>query len=99
MAALVTLDIARDHLHLTGTAEDARITRLLEEASAYVLAILAEHADPAWTVDTVDPIVRSAILLKLTDLHDNLGDDLSMAEAIRMAILHLLTPIRPQALA
>lgn len=97
--ALVTLEVARDHLRLEGTAEDTRITRLIEEASAYVLAYLADRGDPSWDAATVDPIVRSAVLLKLTDLHDNLGDDLSKAEAIRLAIINLLMPIRPPAMA
>lgn len=99
MAALVTLDVAKEHLRLEGTAEDPRITRLIDEASAYIQNYMADKGDPDWTPDTVPPQVRSAVLIKLTDLHDYPGDDMTKAETTRLAIVQLLMTLRPPAFA
>ena len=99
MAALVTLAVGKDHLHITGTAEDDRVTRQIEDASDYILRYLDIYGDPDWTPETVPPLVRSCVLLKLTSLHDHLGEDMELDEHLRQALSHALMVLRTPSVA
>ena len=94
MAALVTLEVGKDHLHITTTVEDDRVMRQIEDASDYILRYLDIYGDPAWTSETVPPVVRSCVLLKLTALHDHLGEDMDGDEHLRDAMSHMLIVLR-----
>lgn len=74
---LVTLATARQHLKPPGTVDDARITRLIEEASMIVLEYIKQPYD-AFQADDGGPIdeslpgpVRAACLMVLGALYDN----------------------------
>ena len=73
MAGLLTLDVAKEHLHETGTDRDAEIQREADAASAMVLGYLDIYADDAWTEITVPDDVRAAMLLLLGYLDADRG--------------------------
>ena len=99
MAALVTLAVGKDHLHITTAVENERVTRQIDNASDYILRYLNIYGDPAWTPETVPPLVRSCVLLKLTALHDHLGEDMELDEHLRLALSHMLMVLRTPSLA
>ena len=57
---LWTVDQAKIHLHITGTAYDADIQQKLDAAQEAILSYLAVAADPTWTAATV-PKSRRAL--------------------------------------
>ena len=65
MSSLVALDVAKEHLHETGTARDAEIGREVEAASDMITGYLGTFADPTWTEITLPADVRQAILILL----------------------------------
>jgi hypothetical protein len=68
VSGLLALDVAKDHLHETGTARDADIQRKADAASLAVVGYLAEFADPTWTPETLPADVQAAMLIFLTYL-------------------------------
>jgi len=81
MAALVTLDVAKDHLRIKTEESDQDIYRKAEQASAIVLAHL-NIEDPGWTPDTVPATVQTAVLLMLSRLYERLDDQAGEAAAM-----------------
>jgi hypothetical protein len=71
---LWTVDQAKVHLHLTGTAYDADVQQKLDAAQEGILAYLAVGADPTWTAATAPLQVKNSILLLLGYLYRERGD-------------------------
>ena len=72
---LISLQAAKDHLHLTDTSHDADVTEKRDAAQEYVLGKLFTAADATWTEATVPRAIRSAILLMLDALYERRGGD------------------------
>ena len=72
---LVSLDEAKRHLHLTGTAQDADVTQKLEAAQAQIIAKLGPAANETWTEATAPRPIRHAILILLDALFERRGGD------------------------
>lgn len=105
-APIVPLDVAKEHLRVTGTAHDADIQRKLDAAIAAILDYLDDAADPDWTAATLPTIVETAMLMYLTHLYEHRGDDMSPSasgttpdEDVWAAIRRLLARTRDQAIA
>ena len=73
MAGLLTLDVAKEHLHETGNERDAEIQREADAASAIILGYLDLYADDTWTAATLPDDVRAAMLLMLGYLDADRG--------------------------
>ncbi len=80
MASLITLDVAKAHLRVDHTDDDADITRKIEQASEIVLDYIkrrgprpttAEPTPPDWDTDTVPPGIAAAVELMLEELYDD----------------------------
>jgi hypothetical protein len=98
---LVSLSVAKQHLRITGTADDADVQQKLDDAQEEILARLAAAVDPAWTETTVPKPIRSAILLLTAALYEVRGGE-DPAENLRKtwdAIKELLAVHRDPALA
>ncbi len=86
MVVLITIDQANDHLRLdlegdgaspedfSQDARTAEVERKMEEATD-MRRRLHQTADHGWTIETVPPLVRAAILLVLAWLWEHRGDD------------------------
>jgi hypothetical protein len=64
---LVTLAIAKEHLHVTDPARDAEVQTKLEHASDVIFKRIDTRADPTWTETTAPPVVQ-AVTLELLEL-------------------------------
>lgn len=82
---LVTLDEAKVHLKITGTADDADVTQKLAEAQEQILAKLGTAADPTWTETTAPLQVRNCIKLLLDAFYERRGGD-EAADTLRKAL-------------
>ena len=71
---LWTVDQAKVHLRITGTAHDADITQKLATAQEAILAYLGTSADPTWGVGTAPAAVTHAIHLLTAYLYEDRGD-------------------------
>jgi hypothetical protein len=71
---LWTVDQAKIHLRITGTAHDADIAQKVETAQEAILAYLAVAADPAWTAATAPRAVTHAIHLLTAYYYEDRGD-------------------------
>jgi hypothetical protein len=80
MVALLTLDVAKSHLRVDHTDDDADITRKIAQASAIALVYIKKTVgtidpeDPSivdWTDVTVPDDVAAAIELILSKLYDD----------------------------
>jgi uncharacterized phage protein (predicted DNA packaging) len=80
MAALLTLDVAKQHLRVDHTDDDADITRKIDQASEIVLDYIkrsgprptdAEPEPPDWDEATVPPGIAAAVGLMLEELYDD----------------------------
>ena len=102
MADLVSLETAKLHLHITGTAHDADITQKLAAAQEAILDYLEDAADDTWTETTVPERVVAAILFYLAHLFQHRGDDMHEAgvpdKEVWDAIGRLLVRLRLPAL-
>lgn len=96
---LITLEEAKDHLHITTAAHDADITAKLRQAQDVILDYLKHGADPAWTAETLPLPVRAGMLLVLTHLYEDRGDDMARDEDLWLALGRLLARFRDPALA
>ena len=73
---LLTIEDARRHLHITGTAYDLDIQDALNDAQELILAELGGSADASWTPETAPYGVVRAVRIMLAHLYVNRGDDL-----------------------
>jgi hypothetical protein len=71
---LWTVDQAKVHLHLTGTAFDADIQQKLDTAQEAILSYLNLFADETWTASTAPKAVTHAILLLTAFYYMDRGD-------------------------
>jgi Phage gp6-like head-tail connector protein len=71
---LWTVDQAKVHLRLTGTAYDADIQQKLDTAQEAILSYLNVGADPTWTAATAPKAVTHAIHLLTAYLYRERGD-------------------------
>jgi hypothetical protein len=81
MSGLLELAVAKDHLHETGTARDADIQRKADAASLAIVGYLATFADPDWTPETLPADVQAAMLIFLTYLEWQGGNELDPSSA------------------
>jgi hypothetical protein len=95
---LLTLEDAKVHLRITGTASDVDVQQKLTEAQDAIVDYLSEQVDPVWDATTVPPRILSAIKIYLTHLYENRGDDEARDTAVWEAIGRLLARTRMQAL-
>jgi hypothetical protein len=96
VAALVTLQEAKDHLGLTtpdGDAGDADLTVKLAAAEAVVLTYCDVQVTP-WTADTIPMLVHAAILFQLGELFAFRGDDTHEEDPDRALGLDLSPKVR-----
>jgi hypothetical protein len=97
MAALITLDEAKEHLRITTTAQDADIQQKADEASAIVIDYL--KTEEAWDPTTVPLPVKAAVKLTLAHLWEHRGDDMASDEALWAALRRVLERFRDPTLA
>jgi hypothetical protein len=71
---LWTVEQAKVHLHLTGTAYDADVQQKLDAAQEAVLSYLAAGGDASWTAVTAPLPVKHAVLLLLSAFYEDRGD-------------------------
>lgn len=96
MATLVTLAVAKDHLRITDVLSDADVLLKVEQASNIILERCNSTAywraiTATWTDATVPLPVQAAILLMLTHLHENRGDDMKADPGLWDAINRLIS--------
>lgn len=70
MAALVTLQEAREHLRVDDHDQDDALLIQLADAQALIVDYLKSRADDTWTTETVPGPVRSSILLAFAVLYE-----------------------------
>jgi hypothetical protein len=73
--ALVTLDVAKAHLRLTGTTDDVDVQQKVDAASAIIVDYLQDRADDSWDEATAPLPVQMAVLLLVGALWRHRGDD------------------------
>ena len=94
----LTLEEAKDHLHITDSDHDADISAKLAEAEALVDDYLSDPRDPAPTPDAL--LHRAAVKLVLAHLYENRGEAQDPNdEALWQALGRLLRRQRTPALA
>lgn len=80
MVALLTLDVAKQHLRVDHTDDDADITRKIEQASAIALTFMKrtigtpDPEDPSivdWTPETLPADIASGVERILSQLYDD----------------------------
>jgi hypothetical protein len=74
MSALVTLDVAKEHLRVDHADDDPDIDRKIGQATAIVTRYIERSAgddDVEWDETTVPADVQAAILLMVQWLYDN----------------------------
>lgn len=78
VSPLVSFEDAKRHVKETANvvaATDADIQQKLDVATAYVVRMCGANADEDWDETTVPAPVHQAILLHLTELYADRGDD------------------------
>lgn len=95
--ALVSLVQAKEHLNLPLDRDDTDNDVYLkaEQASAIVLDLCNSTAwwrdiTPAWTEATVPGAVQAAVLMVLTHLHENRGEDMTKDAAFWESVNRML---------
>jgi hypothetical protein len=73
---LWTVEEAKVHLHLTGTAYDADVQQKLDAAQEAILAYLGPCADATWTAATAPKGITASIQLLLGYFYAERGDGL-----------------------
>jgi Phage gp6-like head-tail connector protein len=71
---LITLDVAKMHLHITDTDHDADVQDKVTAASATIRDYLKAKNDPLWTPATVPPWIAAAVKLLTAHLYEHRGD-------------------------
>jgi len=74
MAALVTLPEAKAHLRIMHDDEDATITLMMNAATEIVVDYI-KRPDHEWTDADAPFLIKAAVLLVLTGLYENRGDE------------------------
>ncbi|RPH49191.1 MAG: phage gp6-like head-tail connector protein [Lysobacterales bacterium] len=74
LPALWTVDQAKVHLRITGTAHDADIAQKLGTAQEAIVSYLAAAADPTWDATTAPKAVTHAIHLLTAYYYEDRGD-------------------------
>lgn len=95
MPALVTLQAAKDHLSIVDEDHNSLVQKKIDDASAIVLDYCNSTAywraiTATWTQVTVPGHVRAAVLLWITHLYENRGDDMKADDALWAATKRLL---------
>jgi hypothetical protein len=62
MAALISIDVAKDELRIVTDDENADLQQKIEEASAFVVDYLKDRADVTWDQETVPKPIQAGIL-------------------------------------
>lgn len=72
MAALVTLQQAKEHLRVTSDAENTDIDLKVDQASAIILTYMKSQAVAGWSdgTVTVPGNVEAAVLIVMEDLYE-----------------------------
>ena len=102
---LVTLDTAREHLNVTHSDDDLKITRMIDDATDIILDYLGLDAGTYQTTalepddDSLPPRVRAATLLVLGSLYDNADGQNPDKPPLSEAVKDLLRRSRDPALA
>lgn len=99
MAALLTLEDAKQHLRITDTDHDVDVQVALDAAEGIILDYLKVPIPSVWTAASVPPSVTAAIRLMLAELYEHRGDDLTNNERLWNGIAALLMRLRDPALA
>jgi hypothetical protein len=84
VSPLVSIEDAKRHIKETSSAvaaTDADIQAKLDQATAFVVRLCGALADDAWDESTVPAPVYTAILLHLTELYADRGDDTALDRA------------------
>jgi hypothetical protein len=71
---LWTVEQAKIHLKVTGTASDADIQQKLDAAQEAIVSYLNQGADPTWTAATAPKAVTNSILLLTAYYYRERGD-------------------------
>lgn len=92
------------HVDSTPDLNGAHVVTVIDSTSftipvAVTVAGTGGTATVAWTPGSVPPHVRAAVLLMLTHLYENRGDEMKADEALWLAIGRLLARSRDPALA
>jgi hypothetical protein len=74
LPALWTVEQAKVHLRITGTAHDADIAQKLATAQEAILAYLNIAVDPTWTAATAPAAVTHAIHMLTAYYFEDRGD-------------------------
>jgi hypothetical protein len=88
MAALVTLERAKSHLKIFVDDENDDVQDKIEQASDIIVDYL--KTDEVWTTEDAPKPVVTAVLLMLTHLYENRGEDMRADEAVWSAIRNVL---------
>jgi Phage gp6-like head-tail connector protein len=96
---LWTVDEAKVHLRITDTAADADVQQKLDAAQEAIVAYLTDAVEPTWEATTAPKAVKHAVLLLLTHLYENRGDDGAADDQVWAAIGRLLALYRDPTLA
>ena len=71
---LWTVDQAKVHMRITGTAHDADIAQKLAMGQEGILSYLGPFADPTWDAATAPMVVTHAMLMLATYYYEDRGD-------------------------
>lgn len=106
---LVTLEEAKAHLFVSDEGFDAAyllqrdsdILRKVEEASDSIYRYIGANADTGWQDGSVEVpgVVRRAVLVLLTHIHENRGNDMKADAAVWDAIGRILAQTRDPVIA
>lgn len=92
--ALVTLEQAKAHLYIVDATHDDDVMRKVEQATGIILDYLESDAETIadWADGTeeVPGAILSAILLMLTHLYENRGNDMKPDAEVWKAVERLL---------
>lgn len=99
MAALVTLERAKQQLKEVDSARDAEIESLIEESSAAILDYIGPNADPTWTAATVPAEIRKAVLLDIAAADMGRQGDAKEPQPLSDAVKNVLRRWRDPVLA
>jgi len=91
---LWTLAEAKTHLRITDAANDADVQQKLDAAQEDVVAYCGAAIEPTWTATTTPKAIKHAVLLLLTHLYENRGEEMTADEEVWMAISRLLALYR-----
>jgi hypothetical protein len=102
--ALVTLAYAKSHLQITSDDDNDEVQRKVEHASALVLERCGSTAywrliTATWTDQTVPGSVQAAVLVLLTHLWENRGNDMAVDEKVWASVERLTAMKRDRVIA